>query len=45
MIKKIENDWRLDMYDGYLNGAIFTFGRFVSTEKNDHEHCIFCMKK
>ena len=45
MDKKAENDWRLDMYDGYLDGATFTLKKFVSANGNDHEHCVFCWKK
>lgn len=45
MDKKAENDWRLDMYDGYLDGATFTLKKFVSVNGNDHEHCVFCWKK
>lgn len=45
MIKKAEGDWRLDTYDGYLDGAEFTLEKFVSTETNDHEHCVFCWQK
>lgn len=45
MTKKEEVDWRLEIYDGYLNGAIFSFKKFVSTETNDHEHCMFCWQK
>ncbi len=45
MAKKEENDWRLDMYDGYLDGTTFILEKFVSTENNDHEHCVFCMQK
>ena len=44
MVKNTETDWRLDTYNGYLNGAAFTLEKFVSTEDNDHEHCIFCWK-
>lgn len=45
MDKKTVNDWRLDIYDGYLDGATFTLKKFASTETNDHEHCVFCMQK
>lgn len=45
MDKKAKNDWRLDTYDGYLDGATFTLQKFVSTKSNDHEHCVFCWQK
>ncbi|PWM72125.1 MAG: hypothetical protein DBX59_06680 [Bacillota bacterium] len=45
MVKKTENDWRLDTYDGYLDGAAFTLEKFASTKTNDHEHSIFCRQK
>lgn len=45
MVKKAESDWRLDIYGGYLDGASFSLEKFVSTETNDHEHCVFCMQK
>lgn len=45
MDKKVKNDWRLDTYDGYLNGATFALKKFVSTKNNDHEHCVFCWQK
>lgn len=39
------SDWRIESYNGYLNGETFTFEKFVSSSTNDHEHCIFCWKK
>lgn len=45
MVKNVEEDWRLDTYDGYLDGAIFTLEKFESTKSNDHEHCVFCWQK
>lgn len=45
MNTKTENDWRLDMYRGHLNGSTFRLEKFVSTPTNDHEHCVFCMGK
>lgn len=45
MVKKAENDWRLDMYNGYLDGETFSLEKFISTAMNDHEHCVFCMQK
>ena len=46
VIKKEESeDWRLISYNGDLNGETFKLTRFVSTAKNDHEHCEFCWKK
>ena len=45
MDKKVENDWRLDTYDGYLDGATFSLEKFISTDTNDHEHCVFCWQK
>lgn len=38
-------DWRLLAYNGHLDGETFTFKKFISTDKNDHEHCEFCWKK
>lgn len=45
MVKKIESDWRLEAYNGYLDGATFTLEKFVSTKTNNHEHCMFCWQK
>ena len=45
MAKKEDIDWRLEIYDGYLNGATFSLEKFVSTQINDHEHCMFCWQK
>ena len=45
MVKKVEDDWRLDTYDGYLDGATFSLEKFISTATNDHEHCVFCWQK
>ena len=44
-MKKENADWRLDGYNGNLNGKVFIFKKFVSSDKNDHEHCEFCWKK
>ena len=38
-------DWRILAYNGFMNGQIFEKEKFVSSEKNDHEHCEFCYKK
>ncbi len=38
-------DWRVETYNGYLNGQTFTLQKFVSTPTNDHEHCVFCWQK
>lgn len=45
MRKKENQDWRLVAYNGHLNGETFILKHFRSTDKNDHEHCEFCMKK
>ena len=45
MVKKKDIDWRIEIYDGYLNGATFSLEKFASTATNDHEHCMFCWQK
>ena len=42
---KKDQDWRIVSYNGHLNGETFSLKRFISTDKNDHEHCEFCCKK
>ena len=43
--KTSDEDWRLDPYDGFLDGETFCFKKFISTATNDHEHCYFCWQK
>ena len=45
MEKKENQDWRLATYMGDLNRKTFRLKRFISDDKNDHEHCGFCWKK
>ena len=45
MDKTDNNDWRLEQYDGFLDGETFTLERFIPSGKNDHEHCCFCWQK
>lgn len=41
----MKDDWRLEGYRGELNNRYFKHIKFLSTPKNDHEHCIFCFRK
>lgn len=45
MFQRNSKDWRIEYYDGYLNGATFELKKFTSSATNDHEHCIFCCQK
>ncbi len=45
MDKSTDKDWRLDPYDGFLNGESFCLKKFTSSATNDHEHCYFCWQK
>lgn len=44
MVQENNQDWRIELYDGYLDGATFQLKSFVSEGTNDHEHCVFCWK-
>ena len=51
MSNEINSEWRLDLYDGFLNNEMFELKKFQtlpfknnSKVLNDHEHCIFCWK-
>ena len=45
MTQNNSQDWRLEDYDGYLDGETFRLENFVSTDTDDHEHCAFCWQK
>lgn len=45
MDKITDKDWRLDPYDGFLDGETFRLEKFISSERSDHEHCYFCWQK
>lgn len=40
----MKEDWRIEYYNGHLNGKTFQFAKFKSTKTNNHEHCEFCWK-
>ena len=44
MVKK-NDDWRILAYKGFMDGQKFEKLDFVSSDKNDHEHCEFCYAK
>lgn len=45
MAEQNMQDWRIDNYDGNLNGETFKLEKFKSDQTNDHAHCVFCWQK
>lgn len=42
----MKRDWRLEIYNGFLNNKTFEFRKYRSVEtNNDHDHCELCFKR